>query len=76
MTWCTQYQKRTVHYFKPNESSKDLTLCNRVLDGKRTEAQSEEYYRKCRICLKILCTYDNLENYNRDPKREANQNGC
>lgn len=62
MTWCTQYNKRTVHYFKPNDIHKDLTLCNRVLPGKRTEANPEEYYRKCRMCIRILCTYDNLDN--------------
>ena len=68
LTWCIQWKKRTVHYFKPNEFHKDLTLCNRVIDGKRTEAKGEDYFRKCRICLKIIATYDNLDNFNRMPK--------
>ena len=62
LTWCTQWKKRTVHYFKPNEFHKDLTLCNRVIPGKRTEVNPEEYYRKCKMCIKIICTYDNLDN--------------
>jgi len=62
MTWCTQHNKRTVHYFAPNEFHKDLTLCNRVIPGKRIEAKADDYYRKCRMCVKILCTYDNLDN--------------
>ena len=62
MTWCSLWQKRTVHYFKPNEFHKDLTLCNRVIPGKRTEVNADEYYRKCRMCLKIISTYDDLDN--------------
>lgn len=72
LTWMIYFNgKKTSHYYQ--DRTKNLTLCNREVYGEFRNSRkrpASENVTKCKTCLRIINTYDNIDNFHPTPKKD------